>query len=122
MKEKREFPRVQHCGFCILSREESTEVDTWQCNIINISAHGALIECPDNWPGTKNDNVRMTLILDGDEIDIKMSGIIAHQHPGVLGVEFVTLNLDNLAHLESIIALDLAKDTLLDKQRKQIIT
>ncbi|WP_372882989.1 PilZ domain-containing protein [Psychromonas sp.] len=116
MIEKREFPRVQHGGFCILAREESTEIETWQCSIINISAHGALIECPDNWPGAKNDNVRMTLTLDGDKIDIKMSGIIAHQHPGVLGVEFITLNLDSLAHLEKIIALNIAKETLLDKQ------
>ena len=117
MIEKREFPRVKHRGFCILAREESAEIDTWQCNIINISAHGALIECPDNWPGAKNDNVRMTLILDGDDIDIKMDGIIAHQHPGVLGVEFVALTLNNLDHLESVIALDIAKETLLNKKK-----
>lgn len=121
MTEKREFPRVKHSGFCILTREESTEIDTWQCNIINISAHGALIECPDNWNGSKNDNIRMTLILDGADIDIKMSGIIAHQRPGVLGIEFLTLNLNNLAHLESIIELDIAKEALIDKPVKKTI-
>ena len=117
MTEKRKYTRIQHNAFCILSREEfkAEEIETWQCKIINISPHGALIECPDNWPGAKNDNVRMTLMLNGTAIDIKISGIIAHQQPGVLGIEFITLNLNSLAHLESVIELDITKETLLDK-------
>ena len=120
MTEKRKYTRIQHNAFCILSREEfkAEEIETWQCKIINISPHGALIEGPDNWPGAKNDNVRMTLILDDTDIDIKMSGIIAHQQPGVLGLEFLTLNLDSLAHLESIIELDIAKEALLNSRNR----
>lgn len=108
MREKREFPRVHHIGYCIMSREGSTEIETWQSNILDITAHGASIQCPDNWPGIQNDNVRMTLILEGEDIELKLSGIIVHQQPGILGIKFLSLNLDSLAHLQRIIELDLA--------------
>lgn len=109
MREKREFPRVHHDGYCILSREGAIDLETWQCNILDITAHGASIQCPDNWPGMQNDNVRMTFILEGVDIELKLSGIITHQQPGILGVKFLTVNLDNLTHLQRIIELDIAK-------------
>jgi hypothetical protein len=109
MKEKREFPRIHHIGYCILSREEVADLETWQSDILDINAQGASIECPDNWPGMPNDNVRMTLILEGVDIELKLSGIIMHQQLGVLGINFLSLNLDSAAHLQRVIELDLAK-------------
>jgi hypothetical protein len=114
MKEKRKFPRIHHAGYCILSREDSTDIETWQSNVLNISAHGASIQCPDNWPGMESDNVRMTLILEGVDIALKLSGIIIHQQPGILGIKFLTVNLDNLAHLRRIIELDMTQKISLD--------
>jgi len=111
MTEKREFPRVHHAGYCILSREGATEIETWQSNILDITAHGASIECPDNWPGMENDNVRMTFILEGVDIELKLGGIIVHQQPGILGIQFLTVNLDNLTHLQRIVELDIAEQT-----------
>jgi len=111
MREKREFQRVHHDGYCILSREGATDLETWQSNILDITAHGAAIQCPDNWPGIQNDNVRMTFILEGVDIELKLSGVIVHQQLGVLGIQFLTVNLDNLAHLQRIVELDIAKQT-----------
>lgn len=108
MREKRQFPRIHHAGYCILSREESTEIETWQCSILDITAHGASIQCPDSWSGMENDNVRMTLILEGVDIELKLSGTIVHQQIGILGIKFLTVNLDSLAHLQRIIELDMS--------------
>ncbi|PKH01408.1 hypothetical protein CXF72_17210 [Psychromonas sp. MB-3u-54] len=109
MKDKREFPPIHPIGYCILSREGATDLETWQSNILEITAQGASIQCPDNWPGIQNDNVRMTLILEGEDIELKLSGIIMHQQPGVLGINFLSLNLDSAAHLQRVIELDIAK-------------
>ncbi|MFT6924898.1 MAG: hypothetical protein ACJAZP_000468 [Psychromonas sp.] len=111
MKEKREFPRIHHIGYCILSREGVADLETWQSDILDINAQGASIECPDNWPGMQDDNVRMTLILEGVDIELKLSGIIVHQQLGVLGIQFLTVNLDNLIHLQRIVELDIAEQT-----------
>ncbi|ABM04176.1 type IV pilus assembly PilZ [Psychromonas ingrahamii 37] len=108
MKEKREFPRVQHIGSCILSREGATDLETWQTKILDITAQGASIECPDTWPGLPDDNVRMTLTQEGGDIELKLSGMIVHQRLGVLGIKFLTVSVDNLAHLQRIIELDIA--------------
>lgn len=107
MKEKREFPRIHPIGYCILSREGETDLETWQSNILHISAQGASIQCPDNWPGMENDHVRMTLIHEGENIELKLSGIIVSQQPGILGINFLSLNLDSLAHLQRIIELEI---------------
>jgi len=112
MREKRDYPRIQHNGFCILSREETTKIETWQSNVINISVNGASIQSPDNWPGSINDNVRMTLILDGTDVELKLSGTITHQHPGILGIKFSTLNLDSLLHLQNVLELNLHEEAL----------
>jgi len=111
MREKREFPRVHHAGYCILSREGATDLETWQSNILDITAHGASIQCPDSWSGMKNDNVRMTFILEGVDIELKLSGIVVHQQPDILGIKFLTVNVDNLAHLQCIVELDVAQQT-----------
>jgi hypothetical protein len=110
MKEKREFPRIHPIGYCILSREGATDLETWQSNIVDITAQGALIQCPDNWPGIQSDHVRMTLILEGENIELKLSGIVVSQQPSILGINFLSLNLDSAAHLQRIIELDLAKN------------
>jgi hypothetical protein len=106
MPENRKFPRIQHSGICILTRECSDEIETWSVNVVNISVIGALVECPGDWPGLKNDNVRITLILDGSDVELKLSAFIVHQDPAVLGLKFLTLNLKDMSHLQDLIALD----------------
>jgi len=114
MREKRKSTRVQHSGFCILSREGYNKIETWHCDFINISVDGASIQCPDNWPGYINDNVRMTLILDGTDVELKLSATITHQQLGTLGIKFLTLNLDSLLHLQNIHELGIHEEALLD--------
>ena len=105
MLENRTFPRVQHRGICILTWEGLDEIETWSVDVINISVSGALIESPANWPGFKNDNVRITLILEGSDIELKIGAFIVHQNPAVLGLKFLTLNLKDESHLRDLIAL-----------------
>lgn len=107
MVENRKLPRIQHGGLCILTREGEREIETWSVDVLNISLNGALVECPDDWVGFKNDNVRITLILHGSDIELKISALIIHQNPAVIGLKFLTLCLEDESHLQDLIALDL---------------
>lgn len=104
MREKRKFPRVSYSGICIITRESDDDIETWQVDVVNISIHGALISCPDNWPGSKQDNLRLTLKLDDLDVELKITACVAHQNPIEIGVEFLSLSIESAEQLQNLVS------------------
>ncbi|MEH6452056.1 MAG: PilZ domain-containing protein [Psychromonas sp.] len=107
MLENRKFPRVKHTGICIMTRESDNDIETWQVDLVNLSINGALISCPDNWPGSVKDNLRLTLILENVDVELKIDACVAHQTPIEIGVEFLSLNVESAQTLKNLIAISL---------------
>lgn len=121
MSEKRKFSRITFTGKCSLNEENSGTMKIWQTKLLDISLKGALVLRPDFWDYTENQPIQLHLGLEGSDIILECAGIICHQEKERLGVKFLALDLESISHLKRLIQLNLADESLLNREISQLI-
>lgn len=121
MSERRKFSRISFSGKCSLTGKISDKTKTWPSELLDISLNGALVCCPPSWHTTEDTRLQLELCLEGSDIVLQISGKVCHQEADVLGIKFLTLNLDSISHLKRLIQLNLADEDLLHREISQLI-
>lgn len=112
MVKERHFHRINFD--CIVKFEvEGARLD---CELIDISLHGALIHnCTGATPDTGT-RCRLILKLDeSGEVEIIMDGSIAHKNENRIGICCQSIDLDSITHLRKLVESNLSDPSLLER-------
>ena len=121
MSERRRFSRIVFSGDCSLSEEVAGEIEISQTELLDISLNGALVVRPKDWHDEPDTLVNLNLTLAGSDIILEIHGVICHQEEGLIGIKFLTLNLESISHLKRLIQLNLGDEDLLHREMSQLI-
>jgi len=121
MSERRKFSRISFSGKCTLTEKSSGKTKTWPSELLDISLNGGLVCRPPSWHTTDNMTLQLSLCLDGSDIVLEIAGKVCYQKDDVLGIKFLTLNLDSISHLKRLIQLNLADEDSMHREISQLI-
>lgn len=85
-------------------------------SLIDISLRGALIQPTANLlckPGTA---CTLNILLDGDEIAIRMEANISHLEDDHIGLICREIDLDSMIHLRRLVELNLGDESILNRE------
>jgi len=116
--ESRHFSRIQFSIPVTLSRPDNSQ--SWKCNLIDISLHGALISAPSNWNGVVGDIYLIDLFL-GKDSNITMEARTVHIEPHSLGFSCQHIDLDSVTHLRRLVELNLGNEEILEREFSELL-
>jgi len=117
--ERRQFHRVPFA----VSATVSDDSDRWRCQVVDISLKGILMELQEDWP-VKNSNVYRVLVHLGDNSEITIcvdEATVAHIGQDKVGLRFSHMDIDSVAHLKRLMALNLGDSELLQRDLSALI-
>ncbi|MCU4674929.1 PilZ domain-containing protein [Catenovulum sp. 2E275] len=121
MNERRHFTRFFFAKQAVLSHDH----DDWYVDLIDLSLNGALVSYPENaLPSQLNhqDTFKLSFSLtDNADIEISMTVNIVHIEPSVLGLQCQQMDIESATHLRRIVELNLADQTLLQRELQHLI-
>jgi PilZ domain len=102
MSEKRLFQRIR---FAV-----TTEVDIngvrYETRLVDISLKGALLEFPHEETVDKGLPCHLIIHLDMSDVTLSFTGVVAHSHDNLTGIKFITIDIDSMIHLRSLLELN----------------
>lgn len=101
-QEKRHFCRIPF----IHDANISSNGHDWQCNLLDISLKGILIEPPENIEMDKNRLYSINLTLS-EEARINMNAKLIHAEANHLGLQWVNIDLDSFTILRRLLEFNL---------------
>ena len=112
--QRRRYSRIRFRGAAIFQ----AGAGQWPCKVLDLSLRGALIalDAPNIAP---NITINTTCLLElrlGDEICVRMDGHVAHRYGNQIGVVCDETDLDSIAHLRRMLALNLGDTSLLERE------
>ncbi|OIN13491.1 PilZ domain-containing protein [Oceanisphaera psychrotolerans] len=119
MAERRLFARI---GFEAGAWLIDASGHHYPTRVHDLSLHGALTTVNDNWPGQDGDEYELQLSLDGHGQRIIMKARQRYHRDGYIGLECLQLDIDSAGHLRRLIELNLADESLLQRQLAQLVT
>lgn len=111
-EEHRHFSRIH---FQTRTRLSAGSLE-WDCELIDISLKGALIECPPGWSGQIGDPYTLEIQLGDDAETIRMQASLAHMEDGHAGFHCVHIDIDSITHLRRLLELNLGDAELLNRE------
>lgn len=111
-EEQRHFSRIH---FQTRARLSAGTRD-WDCNLIDISLKGALLECPAGWTGNLGDPYTLEIRLGDDGEIIRMQTSLAHVEKSHAGFHCVHIDIDSITHLRRLMELNLGDVELLNRE------
>lgn len=117
MNEKRHFTRIE---FDANARLMHGDQDC-PTRLLDISLKGALLEQPVGLNLELQDPVSLYLLLSDDVTEIRMSGRVAHQESGHLGIVCDHIDVDSASHLRRIVELNTGSEALLEREIEALI-
>jgi hypothetical protein len=115
--DKRHFSRVM---FDTSARLTSAG-KTFDCSLIDLSLHGALVTVPDGWQGQTGDIIDLDIILQASGAVIHMQTIIAHQEDNHMGLQTEHIDLDSISHLRRLIELNVGDADILNRELGELV-
>lgn len=115
--EKRHFARVRIDGRASIACDETK----WGTELVDVSLKGALVHRPAGWEGSRGDDCRLELVLDGGAAQILMHGAIAHASERYIGFRCEFIDLDSISHLKRLLQLNLGDDSLLQRELQELV-
>jgi hypothetical protein len=100
-QERRQFTRVAFDGRVELAQDGIR----WQCELVDISLKGALLDLPDGCRLDPKAPFELMLQLAGDTI-IHMSATLSHAQDQQIGVVCQQIDVDSVSHLRRLIELN----------------
>jgi len=102
MIEKRLFQRIR---FAV-----STEVEIngirYETRLVDISLKGALLEFSHDDVLDKGLPCHLIVHLDMSDVTLSFTGVVAHSHDNLTGIKFITIDIDTMMHLRSLLELN----------------
>lgn len=92
------------------------EEGTHSTHLIDISLKGALVDLPAGRPVSIMERVRLQVRLPGSDVTITMDGEVAHVEQGHLGMNCVSIDMESMIHLRSLMELNLGDPGLLERE------
>lgn len=120
-QERRRFSRVSYSEKCFIKENSAEPSFKLETEILDLSLNGALIHRPDDWCDELNKEVTLFFTLSGSDINLLIKGVICHSEEKVLGMKFVSLELESITHLKRLIELNLGDNALLHRELSQLI-
>ena len=85
--------------------------------LIDISLNGALIQCPEHWPGSVGDKVSLTIQLSmEEEYSIHMQAKVTHIEQNHIGLHCEHIDIDSISYPRRLMELNLGDADLLERQ------
>jgi hypothetical protein len=116
--ERRQFSRIP---FQVSADLESGSHQHHSIKVIDISLNGLLIEKPSDWNGKMKDAYKVTLRLEGAEVEIDMRVSVAHIDDAAVGFNCEHIDLDSITHLKRLVELNLGDEALLTRELSALI-
>ncbi|MBD3671520.1 MAG: PilZ domain-containing protein [Gammaproteobacteria bacterium] len=116
-QERRHFTRIPFDAQVTISQDDKS----WQTQLLDISLHGVLLECPDQCSGQTGDSFSIELPL-AEESSIKINGSVAHMEGNQIGLSFDNMGLESASHLKRLLLLNLGDQDLIDREIHELIT
>ncbi len=86
-------------------------------SLIDVSLNGALIKCPDNWSGSIDDKVSLSVQLDAEEkFTLHMQTKLAHIEENHIGLHCEHIDIDSITSLRRLVELNLGNSDFLDRE------
>ncbi|MDR1424248.1 MAG: PilZ domain-containing protein [Azoarcus sp.] len=109
--QRRRFSRIRYRGSAILQ----ADAGQWPCEVLDLSLRGALVTAELPQEITLGSSCLLELQLD-DETCVRMDGHVAHRYGQQIGLVCEQTDLDSVAHLRRLIALNLGDASLLERE------
>jgi len=108
--------RFQRILFDAAARIEASSGEM-PVNLIDISLNGALIERPDNWSGSINDKVSLSVQLDAEQkFTLHMQTELVHIEENRMGLHCEHIDIDSITNLRRLVELNLGNADYLDRE------
>jgi hypothetical protein len=108
--QNRQFHRIFYTAEAILSCEEKT----WNCEIIDLSLKGCLLQFESPWDGDLEKLYTFTLQLS-EQIQIKMELTPMHVVGYKVGFKCEHIDIDSITELRRLVELNLGASALLER-------
>ncbi len=112
-ENRRKFQRI------LFDATTSIEAPSGQIpvHLIDVSLNGALIEHPDNWSGSIDDEVSLSIQLDADDIfTIHMQTRLVHVKDNHIGLHCEHIDIDSITNLRRLVELNTGDSALLERE------
>lgn len=113
-------PDTEHRRFKRIPFDAKAEMlcagDHWHSKLIDLSLHGALIECPSTWDGKTGDSCLLKISLGDNEAQIKMQTSVVHIEAHRIGLICINIDIDSITYLRRFVELNLGNQELLNRE------
>ncbi len=116
-QEKRRFSRIPFDSKVIVTGDERE----WQCQLLDISLKGALIQRPEDWPRAVGEPFTISIQLGDEKSIIYMQVTSAHEDKEHIGFRCDHIGLDSMSHLRRLVELNLGEPDLLHRELSALI-
>ncbi len=118
--DQRKFTRITFHTDSRLQTEDGAR--NWQVQLLDLSLRGALILKPADWNGQPGDLYQLLITLGeaDDAPRIEMAVEVAHRESSRVGLHCHHIDIDSIAHLRRLIALNTGSDALLERELSQL--
>lgn len=115
--EKRHYSRVHFIASAHILLEERD----WECQLLDISLKGLLIEPPQGLQMNQDELYSISLTLS-DTVKINMSAKLIHSEDNHLGLEWVDIDLDSLTTLRRLLEYNLNDPDEINREIGELIS
>jgi hypothetical protein len=102
MSEKRLFQRIRFA----VTTEVEIDGNRYETRLVDISLKGALLEFPHEEIVDKGLPCHLIIHLDMSDVTLSFTGVVAHSHDNLTGIKFITIDIDSMIHLRSLLELN----------------
>ena len=111
-EEHRLFTRIPFEATLHITSAEGS----WDCNLIDISLKGLLVDKPADWQGAIEDPFMVELELSGSDASIRMDVVVAHIEKDHIGFRCEHIDLDSITHLRRLVELNVGDTDILNRE------
>jgi len=102
MIEKRLFQRIRFG----VTTEVEIDGNRYETRLVDISLKGALIEFSHDEILDRGLPCHLIVHLDMSDVTLSFTGVVAHSHDNLTGIKFITIDIDTMMHLRSLLELN----------------
>ncbi len=116
-EERRRFDRVATDKRVVVSVDSEEHLGT----VLDLSLRGLLFVADNDWHPEPGETIKAQIQLDGESYRIDIEGLVAHVEGNHIGVRCTHLDLDSARSLRRLVELNLADQTLLERNLSQLV-
>ena len=121
MSERRKFSRINFQCHCSLIFDQEIATHDFDASLVDISLNGALVAVTALSPDVNQQQVQVSLMLQGSDVQLLLNGTVSHQQDQLLGIHFTKINLETMSHLKRLIELNLGNHEEMHREFEQLI-